>query len=92
MLWKNLSRIENVYTPQEWYHHVKDSAVTATSRVEVIDLQEDCFRNHRDYLRQLYTERNKADAGRLLEFSKVMWLNFGTEEGIVDGDRARASQ
>ena len=84
---KYLSRIENVYTPQEWYHHVKDSAVTATSRVEVIEMKQDCFRNHRDHLRQLYTERNKADDGRPLEFSKVMWFNFGTGEEIVAGDR-----
>lgn len=34
----------------------------------------------------MYTERNKAEDGQLLEFSKVMWFNFRIGEELVDGD------
>ena len=43
---KHLHQIETVYTPQEWYQHVKDSAVTVASRVEVTEMQQELFRNH----------------------------------------------
>ena len=82
---KYLSRIENVYTPHEWYQHVKDSAINASSRVEVVEMQQGCFHNHRDHLRHLYTERNKAEDGKPLEFSKVVWFNFGIGEECVNG-------
>ena len=82
---KYLSQIENVYTPQEWYKHVRDSAVNASSRVEVIEMHQDCFGNHRDHLRHMYTERNKDVEGKPLEFSKVLWFNFGVGEMLVNG-------
>ena len=50
-------------------------------------MQQDCFRNHRDHLRQMCTERNKADDGGPLEFSKVVWFNFGKGEEFVNGER-----
>ena len=40
---KHLHQIETGYTPQEWYQHVKDTAVTVTSRVEVIEMNKNCF-------------------------------------------------
>jgi hypothetical protein len=82
---KYLSQIENVYTPHEWYQHVKDSAINASSRVEVVEMQQGCFHNHRDHLRHLYTECNKAEDGKPLEFSKVVWFNFGIGEECVNG-------
>ncbi len=56
---KYLDRIETVYTPQDWYQHVKDSAVAESSRVEVIEMQQGYFREHKKHLRQMYTERDK---------------------------------
>ena len=82
---KYLMRIENVYTPQEWCQHVKDSAVNASSKVEVIEMKQEYFGNHRNHLHQMYTERNKTDDGRPLEFSKVLWFNFGIGEQLVNG-------
>ena len=35
--------IKTLYTPQEWYQHVKDSAVTGSSGVEVIEMQQEYF-------------------------------------------------
>lgn len=34
----------------------------------------------------MYTEPNKVEDGKLLEFSKVVWFNFGIGEELVDGD------
>ena len=63
MFWDNLSRVENVYTPSELYKHVKDSNLTANTGVEVIEMKQEYFRNHRYHLRQMYTEWNKAEDG-----------------------------
>lgn len=82
---KYLSRIEIVHTPQDWYQHVKDSAITASSRVEVVEMQQEWFQNHWTHLRQLYTERNKDIDGRPLEFSKIVWFNFGVGEVSICG-------
>ena len=86
---KYLSQVENVYTPSEWYKHVKDSNLTTNTGVEVIEMKQEYFRNHRDHLRQMYTERSKAEDGKPLEFSKVMWFNFGIGEECVDGVKKR---
>lgn len=82
---KYLYKIENVYTPEEWYRHVKDSSVTASSKVEVITMQQENFHDHRSHLHSLYTERNKDANGVPLEFTKVVWFNFGIGEESVDG-------
>ena len=50
---KHLRQIETVYIPQQWYQHVKDSAVTVNSKVEVIEMQQELFHNHQIQLRQL---------------------------------------
>ena len=57
----------------------------SATQVEVVEIQQDFFRNHRDHLRQIFTERNKADDGNALEFSKVVWFNFGIGEECVNG-------
>lgn len=64
---------------------MKDSAVNASSKVEVIEMKQEYFGNHRNHLHQMYTERNKTDDGRPLEFSKVLWFNFGIGEQLVNG-------
>ena len=56
---KHLGRIKNVYTPGEWYQHVRDSAVTESSRLEVIEMQQEYFRDHRKHLCQMYAKRDK---------------------------------
>ena len=88
---KYLSQVENVYTPSEWYKHVKDSNLTTNTGVEVIEMKQEYFRNHRDHLRQMYTERSKGEDGKPLEFSKDMWFNFdfGIGEECVDGVKKR---
>lgn len=58
---KHLSRVENVYTPQEWYQHVSNSAVTEKCKVHVIEMKQDYFRDYRKQLRQIYTEKMKLE-------------------------------
>ena len=74
-----------MYTPEEWYQHVRDSAVTESLRVEVIEMQQEYFRDHRKHLCQMYTKRDKDRDGRPLEFSKVVCFNFGVGEESVNG-------
>ena len=50
----------------------KDSAVTVTFRVEVIEMQQELFHNHEIQLRNIYTERTKDVDRKSLEFSKVV--------------------
>lgn len=71
-------------TPEVWYHHVRDSSATADSKVE-IEMQQENFHDHHSYLHNLYTEQNKDASGRPLEFSKVLWFNFGVGEELVNG-------
>jgi len=59
-IWVELSYI--VYSPQGWFRHVKDSAVTESWRVEVIEMQREYFRQHQKHLHQLYTECNTETA------------------------------
>ena len=79
---KYIRKIENVYTPQEWYRHVSDSAVAAASRVEVIEMQQEYFRNYYTHLHQMFTERSKGPNGEPFDFSKVVWFNFGVGEEV----------
>ena len=48
-------------------------------------MQQELFCNHQIQLRQLYTERTKDVDGKPLEFSKVVWSNFGFGEEVVNG-------
>ena len=48
-------------------------------------MQQEYFREHQKHLHQLYTERNTDIDGRPLEFSKVVWFNFGVGEEPVNG-------
>jgi hypothetical protein len=77
---KYLDRIENVYTPQEWYDHVSHS----TSTAKVVEMQQEYFRDYWSYLHHMYTDRNKDTSGQSIEFSKVVWFNFGIGEEIDD--------
>ena len=50
----------------------------------MIEMKQELFRNHQIQLRQIYTERTKDVNGKPLEFSKVVWFNFGIGE-VVNG-------
>ena len=78
---KYLYKLENVYTPQEWYHHVQKSSSIA----EVMEMKQENFHDHRSYLRNIYTERNKDEERAPLQFSKAVWFNFGIGEELVGG-------
>ena len=55
------------------------------SRIEVVEMERDSFRNYRDHLRKLYTERNKDMNNQPLDFAGAVWFNFGKGEKIADG-------
>ena len=82
---KYTAKVETVYTPQQWYVHVRNAVVSVGSRVEVIELQQDKFRDYRDHLRKLYTERSKDLDNQPLDFVGAVWFNFGKGEMLVDG-------
>ena len=73
---KYLNHLENVYTPHEWQQHVRDSATSVNSRVEVISMEQCTFLDYRSYLHNMYTERNTDIHGMPLHFSKVVRFNF----------------
>ena len=75
------SRIDTVYTPQQWYEHV----CTAASNVHVMEMKQEAFRDYRSYLRNRYTERSKDSSDQPLDFSNIQWFNFGKGEKMVDG-------
>ena len=74
-----------MYTPGERYQHARDSAVTESSRVEVIEMQQEYFRDNRKHLCQMYAKHDKDRDGRPLQFSKVVWFNFGVGEEHENG-------
>ena len=78
------SKIETVYTPDEWYKHVC-TASTGMRSIEVVEMKQAFFRDYRQHFRQMYTERSKDDKNEPLDFSKVVWFNFGKGEKLVNG-------
>ena len=75
------SRIETVYTPQQWYGHVKDAA----AGIQVYEIQQSSFRDYRQHLRKMYTERSQDVVNKPLDFSRCSWFNFGKGEKVLDG-------
>lgn len=61
------------------------SVVNVVSRIEVVEVEQDNFRNHSDHLRKLYTERNKDMNNQPLDFAGAVWFNFGNGEKVADG-------
>lgn len=78
------SRIDTVYTPQQWYEHVCNAA----SNVHVTEMKQEAFRDYRLHLRKRYIERSKDSNNQLLDFSSIQWFNFGKGEKMVDGKLA----
>ncbi len=84
MIERHTSKVETVYVPQQWYRHVRESAVGAKTRVEVVEMKQGSFRNYRQHLRKLYTERNKDEDKQPLDFLNIVWFNFGRGEKVVN--------
>ena len=53
---KHASKVEAVYTPHQWFYHVREAVMNASCRIEVTEMQQSNFRNYRDHLRKQYTE------------------------------------
>ena len=47
------SKIETVYTPQQWYEHVHNASFGVRS-IEVVEMQQDFFGDFRQHLKQVY--------------------------------------
>ena len=77
--------VETVYTAPQWYGHVRDAITKVGSKVEVVEMEQQSFRNYREHLRKLYTERSKDADGRSLDFASAVWFNFGRGEKMVHG-------
>ena len=55
---KFASKIEAVYTPQQWYDNVRKAVTTVGSRVEVAEMKQEYFQDYRAHLRKRDTEHN----------------------------------
>ena len=73
--------VETVYTPQHWYEHVRKSSVD----VEVYEMEQSTFKDYRQHLRKMYTERSQDINKKPLDFSHCLWFNFGIGEKNVGG-------
>ena len=85
MIEKHASKVEAVYTPHQWFDHVREAVMNASYRIEVTEMQQSNFRNYRDHLRKQYTEQTKDLDNKPLNFSDAVWFNFGVGEKLVDG-------
>jgi len=84
MIERYTSKIETVYVPQQWYEHVTNAS-TGISSVKVIEMKQSFFHDFRQYLNNMYTERNKDEQKRNLDFQSVVWFNFGKGEKEIEG-------
>lgn len=74
------SHIETVYTPKQWYDHVRNVA----GSIVVNEMEQSSFRNYRQHLKKIYTERSRYEEKKPLDFSSCLWFNFGKGEKIVE--------
>ena len=81
MIERHASRIDTVYTPEQWYQHVREAGAC----LQVVEMKQAFFRNYRQHLRSMYTERNKDEEKQTLDFQKIVWFNFGKGEIERDG-------
>ena len=77
MIERYTSKIETVYIPQQWYEHVTNASIGVGS-VEVIEMKQAFFLNFRQYLSNMYTERNKDDQKKILIFR--VWCGLISEK------------
>ena len=79
------SKVETVYTPIQWFDHVREAVMNTNSKIEVTEMQQSKFRDFRRHLRNWYTERSKDVDNKPLDFSTAVWFNFGRGEMLVGG-------
>ena len=48
-------------------------------------MEQSSFRDYRQHLRKLYTERSQDMDKRPLDFSHIVWFNFGKGEKVLEG-------
>ena len=58
---------------------------SAKYKIEVVEMQQSCFRDYRSHLRHYYTERTKDIDKKPIHFSSAVWFNFGRGEKFIDG-------
>lgn len=47
---KYCSKVESVFTPHQWYEHVRKAVVSVESKVEVVGMDQNDFRNYHVHL------------------------------------------
>ena len=78
------ARIDTVYTPMQWYEHVRNAGLGVKS-VQVVEMEQGYFYDFRQHLRKMYTERNKDEDKQNLDFHNIVWFNFGKGERETNG-------
>ena len=53
--------------------------------VEVVEMKQTDFRDYRNHLRRICTERTKDKNDRPIDFSGTVWFNFGKGERMCNG-------
>ena len=53
--------------------------------INVIEMEQSAFRNYREHFGKLYTEQNKDSKMKPLDFSYILWFNFGKGKWILNG-------
>ncbi len=78
-----VEKIDTVYTPSQWYQHVQNASVNGM--IEVVPMEQSFFRDYRTHFRKLYTERTSDIDKKPLDFSHIVWFNFGKGEVDCNG-------
>ena len=73
-------KIDTVYTPQHRYKNICDSNVNF--KIKVVEMLQTNFRNYREHLRKLYTERTKDVERKCFDVSSAVWFNCGKGEQV----------
>ena len=62
-----------VFVPSDWFSVVREAS--RRSPYEVVAMQQEDFKNYKDFVRSRYTNRRFSSGGSV--FHDVHWLNFG---------------
>ena len=79
------ARIDTVYTPHDWYKHVRDAGI-GLKAIQVVEMEQSYFKDYRQHLRNIFTERNKDEDKQNLDFQNIAWFNFGIGEREIGGN------
>ena len=67
-----------VFVPSDWFSVVREAS--RRSPFEVVAMQQEDFKNYKDFVRSRYTNRHFSSGGSV--FRDVHWLNFGWGEEV----------